>query len=84
MEVGQADTLRGESIHLRRLEMRIAETAETFVTHVIDQDDDDVRASCLCGGGTDCRHGEDKNHSDGSYKLRASFELESIHSGFLY
>ena len=42
MEIGEPHSFIGETVDLWSLEVGIAEATDSFVTHVIDHDDDEV------------------------------------------
>jgi hypothetical protein len=46
MEIGEPHSFIGETVDLWSLEVGIAEATDSFVTHVIDHDDDEVGFIC--------------------------------------
>jgi phosphatidylethanolamine-binding protein (PEBP) family uncharacterized protein len=82
MEIGEPHSFIGETVDLWSLEVGIAEGTDSFVTHVIDHDDDEVGLVRLGGKREEAKkecEGDAQDHA-GKVKVRM-VECEEIRVG---
>ncbi len=72
VEVGELHALGGEAVYVRGADVFGAGAAEVAVAHVIHEDEDDVRRSCVKGGSG--KHGEEEGGAE-VFHLRRAYSI---------